>query len=1441
MRITAQIRSLLVVSVLVGVLLGAAGCAEERPPINRVQANALAKSFFIGRIDDPSDDPEFYMRATVVDVASGAGSDGLFTSSDSQPTVRIRWEVTEKLLIARLTYELVESTDFKGVRRTPDGQAVAAFTIEKHFDIKRDYNPTTGEALNVITENETDRPWNQREHMRVDWSRNLITDAYDLDTLSQIGIYYGVKWDPVAYYVSDPSHRDAPVFDLERGYFDVTHKAYASPQIVRDPEWGDFPACWLIGRFPMENCNPSEVTLRHSFLRVEDRDYEPLDYDGVRMDIFGWFTLDRFGYDRRYGVVDNRWHRFAARWNLYERSHPNPIVRCNTPETTPIGKDPHRDEDRNGTEDECEAVSRGSRCDEFRGECTLPLRDRLVRTIAWHVNPGFPEDLFESAAQAVAGWSEAVRLAVVAGRLAECRRTGESDCEAQMGWPARWADDHSPPLGSASPAQVPKVFVLCHNPVDPTKDDVAICGPAGTSPRLGDLRYNFLNLIQDPQEMSPWGIMVDAEDPLTGEKIAGSVNQWGGVLDRAASSLVDILGLLNGEIDPQRFIAGHDVTDWVRANRPGGPGALGQALSAEEVASRRAAFDPSVLSRYLAGLPSAGGGRRLPPAARRKARLQALVDHGRLGPGNAALSARLRQLRGTPLEAALVSPELAQAAGFNPTATLSAAAIERASPFGRLNPTVRRDRERSARLARARRHSCRLEALEPDNLLGMAKVAARLFPAPDPNDPVAVNNHRQQVWNWARQQYAVGVFAHELGHSMGLRHNFAATFDSLNYFPQYWQLRTRNGEVTADCPEGTTDGASCIGPRWRDPLSQEEIDGNIGRYATSSVMDYPGDANHDQLLPGKFDRAAVRFGYGNVADVWNLEGVRVNGSGTGKEKAYKLTAFTSNPGLFGIYYFPPVNPEADYLFHHYSQYQKEFGLLGECQASSAPDAVLGKKCNEAPMDVVDYRDLKDFASDPDYAQFSWAVNRRAVDQSGRVRRGYLFSSDEYADTGNVPSFTYDAGADAYEQIRFLESQYENRYLLDGFRRNRVQFNSWDTLARIQGHYLDATQLIAKAFAFGAVLDGDPTQPATEFLRDGNYGPLAMGSSVVFDLFARILTRPEPGYYCPADICGIGQPAGVDRPLFAPDQVAQPDLYLYDFRVAFGEGRYVHNDYDYSQGYWWDEYQTQVGTYYEKVWATYYLAEAFDTFVSNAKEDFTDSRYKNVNFATIYPEQVRRLFASLVTGDYESFSPWVVVPANPDETPLGTLEYPKWYSATSLGSRPAAALLVDPNYGWNVQLYAMVWGAMYFPTNWSLSWIDESRITLLGADQVQWPPEETYTFRDPQSGMTYRAHKSGTEPIFQHRQERGIGARMLEWANRLLTLGYLVERDGTGEARLNPDGTPILVRDADGRPQRNPQNPGATAALQKHVDTIDIFRQLTSTFSRSLSDWDLPQP
>jgi hypothetical protein len=1401
------------------------GCASERDPINQTQPNRIEKAFFVGDLKDPNDDPEFYERTTVVDVSAGATSPSLFANSDAQPTVRIRWEITESQLIARLSYEQIQDSDGKGVKRIgkrSDGQPVAAYKIEKHFDVRREYNAQTGEENNVLTENAIDRPWNERAFMRVDWSDNMIKTAYSLDTLSQIGVTDAVSFEALKINVTDPNDKDAPHYVPAQGYLDVTVKVFAQPNMIHDPDYGDFPACYLLENYPRGSCNPAEVTLRQSYLKVTDHDFEPTDHDGRRMEIAGVFTNDRQGYDRAYGVVDDKWHRFASKWNLFERSHATPIVACATPQTTPAGSSSHRDDDGDGTEDECAKVGKGSKCDEFRVECTLPLSERKVKTQAWHVNANFPEDLFEGTKVMVQEWSDAMRVAVLAGRLEECRRTGKDTCNADLGWPERWSDNYVPPVGASKPSEVPEVFVLCHNPVDPGKGDAPACGTKGDAPRMGDLRYSFVNMIKSPELQSPWGIMTDAEDPLTGEKIAGSVSQWSAVLERRAAAVSDVLELLNGGIKPEDFIKGQNVSDWVASTKN-----LPAPMTQAEQESRLQSFDPRVLEPILGGLGRKKGG---PKAVRRKQRLDALQSQGRLGPGNDLLQKRIDALRNTETEARLVTPNLLQQRGIDPRSSLTKALIERASPLRGMSPHERRNARKRAQSSQAQRHSCRLAGTEPDHLLGLAKEAEKRFPKVDAGDPAAVLKRRTEIANWIRTSFSQGVFAHEMGHSVGLRHNFAASFDSLNYRPQYWQIRTRNGAATAECLPNITDGTTCIGPRWKDPISQEEVDNNIGRFATTSVMDYPGDANHDQLLLGKYDRAATRLFYGGVVDVWNQPGVSIKGTGAGKALAYKLTAFTSSPGLFGVFDFPSTDVAVGSTNIHYSGYQNEFKLISNCQASNDPaKSALGKTCDEQPMDVVSYNSLQDFVADPAYAGFDFGRVRNAVDSAGRVRRGYMFSSDEYADSGNVPSFSYDAGADAYEQVRFLESSYENRYIVDSFRRGRSEFHTDGVVSRAQSHYLDAIQQISKAFFFGAILDGDPEAPSTEFLADGRYGSLAMAGSVSLDLFGRILARPEPGTYCDAtsDTCYGTQPPGLPISIYSADPAPVPDAKTkYDFVIPLGTGRYVHNDFDYSQGYWWGDYQKQVGAYYEKMWSIYYLTEAFDGFISNSKEDFTDGRYKNVNFATVYPDQVRRMLAGLFTGDIQTFAPWTAAGKPVTPAPVASLIYPDWHNAAGLTTKAANVRILDPNYGWNEQLEAMVWSTRFFPVNAPQGFVEDARIAVFQSDQPAWPAAETVLFADPETGKTYRAHGRGTEKVFSVTHQKGIAARMLEWANSLAAFAYEVDVDAAGNPKLNADGSVKYVRDAQGKVKRAADAAAEYGALRKYVENLDVMRELT---------------
>ena len=182
-------RSLLVALALCGAVASVtlSGCAEERAPIDRVQPNALEKSMFTG---------QWYYQRTVVDVPSG----NTFTAVGFYANVvRVRWDIQEDTLYARRTTELVKNADDKAeTGEGYEGEVVAAFRIDKQFDIANAYNPTTGEKLNVVEENSTDRPWYERQYIRVDWSQNLVhlaNSSFDLQDFESVA-YYVQETDP---------------------------------------------------------------------------------------------------------------------------------------------------------------------------------------------------------------------------------------------------------------------------------------------------------------------------------------------------------------------------------------------------------------------------------------------------------------------------------------------------------------------------------------------------------------------------------------------------------------------------------------------------------------------------------------------------------------------------------------------------------------------------------------------------------------------------------------------------------------------------------------------------------------------------------------------------------------------------------------------------------------------------------------------------------------------------------------------------------------------------------------------------------------------------------------------------------------------------------------------------------------------------------------------
>lgn len=1489
--------------------LTALACAEQRDPIDRTQPNALEKSFFVGEdLLDPADDPEFWTQGTLIRVGYGASQSGLFTSTYAQPVSRIKWVVQEDLLLARLTYERIDGSDGMGVGPTSDdGQVVAAYKIEKHFDVRRAYNPITGEELNILEENDTDRPWYERRYMRVDFSKNLNSSAYELDTLAQVGIFGGVTYEPLAYYVNDPTHEDAPVFDQEAGYFDITHKAFATPKTIDLSHlgWGidSFPACFLPADFtggtePAGNCNPTELTIRQSFRRVEDTDYEPMEWDGKRFQAFGAFTTERKGYDRRYGMSDDKWRRFISRYDIWERSHyyedPENMegaVSCFTPETTPFGADPHRDLDQDGTEDECASVGPGSRCDEFSQKCTLPYGRRKPRPLAWYYTSGSHPDYFEPTFDAANQWDVALRSAVMTARYSECMRIermheicakkypvwfGQQDdnedavrlvqevdaCRYGTAYEGRDCDEVAEEIGNArgyDPAVIalakqPEMVVLCHSPV--SEEDPPACGERGLEVRQGDLRYHQIVVIPTPQTPSPWGIYTDSHDPLTGQTIAASINVWSHVNDLFSQSVVDKIRYINGELSTEDVTEGQHVKDWVEASeRATGSGVLPR-MSRSQIDERIADF-AGVSEERLQELQGALAANR--DLAERVNTLSRDMDGVMADARTAATTAPIYEARrrhavGSELEAELntrVMLELTGAAELPQTE----ATMNVASPLRGAHPNVARNLDRMHALALAERGACiRNEAPSPTSLSGLGDILQQKFgDFSGDDDPSTQAERAERMRRFIARRAHFSVILHEMGHSIGMRHNFVSSSDALSYRPQYWQLRTKNGADLPECEDLAEDGNTCVGPRWFDPMTAEERNQLIWMFMHSSTMDYAGEVTQDLLGLGAYDFAAARMFYGDTVAVHADDSYRV-----GTDRGTAMLAKADNfGGILGFRWSTNGNTTTDGI--HYSQLNRHFDLISDCrevdpnlfEPSAWDEASKGAwhpvldgnlvqvdgrwtRCETQKVDYVPWTSLRP-ASDAEAGGFSRGNN--AIDEAGRTRVPYGFATDRWADLGNLAVYRHDNGADAYELFNFFISEQEVNHIFDNYRRRRHDFSIRRAVMRTLTRYNEKMRDGAKGLSLFANIYRDfalaegfdfstlwPIIVGDDSLGYNAFSTNVLASSLAFDHFTRMMARPEPGeHFMPegesvlrssADAPGNGGEAALVIPNGATG--------YYD-DVGIG-GKPIENALAEDKGEYNSEFTINAGAYYDKVFSTMLLTESVDNFISDSRRDFTDSRYRAVSMADLFPEGYRRWLANNLTGDDGMKGAWVQASngemnVTADLFPAQPLGWTSWWgdapevcfpergstvctqpaAGDSLGGETGADVVaIDPEVGWEQHKFLIAWTLMYLPENQQQWWLDMMNVWSLG-DDTDPGFENRIELHDP-SGRTYVAKTFGKETIFGKEVQRGVAARVLEYANELLDSAYVTEPgpdlDGDGAPdwylpRLGTDGQPIV--------------------------------------------------
>jgi len=1490
------------------------GCAQERDPINRVQADALAKSFFVGNIADVNDDPIFYWRNFVVDGSEAQSMVGIGSWGGVD---RVRWEVTEHMLIARKAYPIAGYADDKGAAKgtQANGTLVAAYPIQSHFDIKRDYNPQTGEELNVINENQSDRPWYEREYMRVDWSMNMVNTPLWFDMFA--GKLFGeIVVTPLAYYVNDQNHPDAPHFDAKEGYFDVTNKFWVEPEQMQSPFIdlsGTIPACLLIGFYTgtaVNNCDPQEAVVRSSYWRVDKvpgaADFESLENTHASLDIIGnpgglgssfqvgIVTPPRVDWDPQYGYTDENMNIYMHAHPIWTQSHllrgtcasdadcgggaclpvpdemgkPTAQMSC----TVACSYKARNDGDNNGTDDQCENANtgyqgnQGSQCS-ARNWCTLPFRDRKIKTVGYWINQETPAELtdpldangnpiLDSTGKKINGpteeltysWNQLMAFSVAKAREVECRKTGAGDRAAcrdtyfepragdnshvDMVSMGAWGIDKVKPLED-------EVLVTCHNPV--RAYDHKVCGEVGYSARVGDVRHNFM-YYWPYASRAPWGGIANWNaDPLTGMIIGGAATTMGRSATYAAAMVRDIIMVANGELSMSDITNGTPATLYERRLQNGHTPA--KALTPEELNQRVNNIDAKHAMEMIAPKELAG-----------KTAQEKLLEMTRMIPNTVAgigpnstsalqYEAIAEKVRGSEFEAQLVDNNwVLDAAGMNPKTTTIKDVMELVSPLRGMDEGRMGGIRQLIDLRMQARGICFPDIWAGNvgnmDVQGVSKYFAgkynndaikQNFPEYAAADDATLSKKRAElIYTELWKETFKGIALHEVGHSLGMLHQFASSFDSLNFLPQYWQLRTNEtplidgantGGAAVNCNgKSQADGTACMGPRYLDPETPDELGQDaesrpgLAYFGHTSTMEYQNERFFENVGLGTYDLLAMNVLYGRILPTMDQDAAFAGPQALPYDEQEPFS-YRNWSQLTEQNYVDWTTPLGSFMQPmHYTEQARRMKVFDPAACRPATEdekavgkwrIVHGKVCQPAPKDYASWYDMEN--SIPETAP-SWMAEDGEKFVKWRVRPGvqgtpqnvrwpfrWGVTSNSYPHTN--PS---DAGADIYEVVRGTIEKFEYSYPFTYFRRQNRDWYYRNVPSRVVNGFYERLRAshwsMANANArFRSFGDSVWSQISGS---DDWWRPYVVAETDMFNAISKSLLMPQIGPYKP-----LIKPVGSVETLFDVDDGSSGVNVPAQFEIDASTGRFIDPDFkgDADGGGSWNyqDWVNHTGYTVEKAEAARALSDGRGVFFTISRENYLDGRNVNINFRTDMPQAMDRLFGGLLSGDYETIAPYVLASDTADLDGNGIANPVVRMSdlTAAAPARPAGALPLFPNVGYKQALGGLVNAHIFARLNGDLGLSNKMRIWVDGlTGEINIPDASQIRFTNPESGYTYVAKKYGPETINGKTVDRGIASRMVERAQLLAVANF--ETNG-----VDAYGSPIVVLDANGDPKR----------------------------------------
>jgi hypothetical protein len=538
------------------------------------------------------------------------------------------------------------------------------------------------------------------------------------------------------------------------------------------------------------------------------------------------------------------------------------------------------------------------------------------------------------------------------------------------------------------------------------------------------------------------------------------------------------------------------------------------------------------------------------------------------------------------------------------------------------------------------------------------------------------------------RQLFIGTESHELGHCLGMRHQFAASADWRNYDDNYYRIAEENPwpvpldsdtDPVGDPGHGVLDAEEERAYQDEYALVKQARDtAGIAAHTASSTMEYTADWYEDESAMGKFDKAAMLFGYGEMAEVY-VNSTNATPDEIDPREARDVWRFFS--GGEGC------QTDAECPFNSAGSRGDEL-VAGQIEQTCIPNPVhptAGTLCSNF-WDAM--------------------AGENAAGDLGHVAVRYDSCEDLLAMSNSEPAcMQFDRGASFTEVVNNFRERYDRDYLRNNFRRYRRTFSVQSYYGRVWGRNLGLMRDL-----YGNLWQRYAYDP--DFLNDeGPFGFIDQyaASIDIMNFFSQIVSQPDIGSYRWNE----------NRQLYThfddfPDNVSA--------QLSLDLGLAKHPYSTYQDGITGISKLEKIGIFYDRVWAL----EAM--LVRYWGDDFGTDLTSLTNFYDLFPNELSQLLSGIIRDEPREYGPRVFCEELTEQHECldPHLQYIDWYRGDCVLGIGSGACRPDPvretyagmdgiDFGASFlsRIYATLFGLQEIPVWYDTSFLNQLDICIEG--------------------------------------------------------------------------------------------------------------------------------